>query len=155
MSARSATRRITRQRGVAAIEFAILVPVLLILLTAPLYVGRVLWHYTVVQKAAHDAARYLSTVPEAEMRSIALAPSAAALADSIIQAELADLNTGSGPPSVTVMCNGRACSGVTAWSTVSVYIETEMRDPFFGTGYGGVDGLVITADVQMKYIGTK
>jgi Flp pilus assembly protein TadG len=47
----------TRQRGVAAVEFAILVPLLLILLTAPLYIGRVLWHYTVIHKAAHDAAR--------------------------------------------------------------------------------------------------
>jgi hypothetical protein len=148
-------RSCRRQRGVAAVEFAILVPLLLILLSAPLYIGRVLWHYTVVQKAAHDAARYLSTVPEAEMRSIALAPSAAALADSIVQAELADLNTGSGPPIVTVLCNGRACGGIIVWNTVSVTIDAEMRDPFFGTGYGGVDGLVITADVQMKYIGTK
>jgi Flp pilus assembly protein TadG len=149
-------RSSTRQRGVAAVEFAILVPLLLILLTAPLYIGRVLWHYTVVQKAAHDAARYLSTVPEAEMRSTALAPGAAAFADSIIQAELGDLHTGSVPPVVTVACNGgRICSGVTAWSTVSVAIEAEMKDPFFGTGYAGVDGLVITADVQMKYIGSK
>ena len=155
MSARPSTRRMTRQRGVAAVEFAILVPVLLILLMAPLYIGRVLWHYTVVQKAAHDAARYLSTVPEAEMRTIALAPGAAALADSIIQAELADLNTGSGPPLVGIKCNGNPCGGITPWSTVAVNIQAEMRDPFFGTTYGGVDGVVITADVQMKYIGTK
>jgi len=148
-------RSCRRQRGVAAVEFAILVPLLLILLSAPLYIGRVLWHYTVVQKAAHDAARYLSTVPEAEMRSTALAPGAAAFADSIIQAELADLNTGSVPPLVSVKCNDRACGGIIVWSTVSVTIDAEIKDPFFGTGYGGVDGLVLTADVQMKYIGSK
>jgi Flp pilus assembly protein TadG len=145
----------TRQRGVAAVEFAILVPLLLILLTAPLYIGRVLWHYTVIHKAAHDAARYLSTVPIAEMRSTSLAPGAAAFADSIIQAELAGLNTGSVPPLVGIKCNGNPCGGITPWSTVAVNIQAEMTDPFFGTSYGGDDGLVITADVQMKYIGSK
>jgi hypothetical protein len=148
-------RSCARQRGVAAVEFAILVPLLLILLTAPLYIGRVLWHYTVIQKAAHDGARYLATVPEAEMRSTALAPGAAAFAENIVQAELADLNTGSVPPAVGIRCNGIPCTGINPWTTVAISIQTEMKDPFFGTGYGGDDGLVINADVQMKYIGTK
>lgn len=145
-----------RQHGVAAVEFALLLPLLLVLLAAPLFIGRVLWHYTVLQKAAHDAARYLSTVPEAEMRTQTLAPLAADLAEAIVDAELADLNTGSEPPIVTIKCNnGNKCGGVTPWTSVAVHIETEMHDPFFSAGFGGDDGLAIAADVTLDYIGTK
>lgn len=143
------------QRGVAAVEFAILLTLLTVLLAAPLFIGRVLWHYTVIEKAAHDAVRYLSTVPEAEMRTQSLAPLAADLAELIIQAELADLNTGSEPPLVTVKCNGNACGGNVAWSTVAVHIEAEMHDPFFGNAFGGENGIVLSSDASMNYIGTR
>jgi Flp pilus assembly protein TadG len=147
--------RRTRQCGVAAVEFAVLVPILVVLLSAPLLIGRVLWHYTVIQKAAHDATRYLSMVPEAEMRSQDMASKAADVARVIAEAELTDLNTGASAPIVTIKCNGNTCGGVTPWSNVSVYIETEMRDPLFNSRYSGPDGIPIHADVKMNYIGTK
>jgi hypothetical protein len=152
---RPPTGRRRRQRGVAAVEFAILVPALIVLLSAPLFIGRVLWHYTVVQKAAHDATRYLATVPEAEMRSSTLAPVAAALANDIVAAELADLYPRAAPPVLTIKCNGNTCGGATPWSTVGVRIEMELHDPFFDISYGGDDGMLITAEVQMNYIGTR
>lgn len=140
--------------GVAAVEFAILLPLLVILLGAPLFIGRILWHYTVAQKAAHDAARYLSSVSEAEIKTPALAPAAVAVARDIANAELADLNPGPYPPSVTITCDAALCDGYSVPTTVRVIVRMEMHDPFFATQYAG-DGLLISADVQMSFLGTK
>ena len=56
----AAQRGARRQRGIAAVELALVLPVLFILVMFPLYLGRVYWHYTAIQYAAQDAARYLS-----------------------------------------------------------------------------------------------
>jgi Flp pilus assembly protein TadG len=141
--------------GVAAVEFAILLPLLFVLLSAPLYIGRVLWHYTVVQKAAHDAARYLASVPESEMRTNGLAQNAAALAREIVAAELGDLNPGPTPPDIAVQCNHSSCNSITAWTSVQVTVQVEMHDPFLGSSLDSLDGLPLTGDVQMRYIGTR
>jgi Flp pilus assembly protein TadG len=47
-----------RQRGVATIEFAICVPVLLLLMLATAEVGRMLIQYNTLSKAVRDGARY-------------------------------------------------------------------------------------------------
>jgi Flp pilus assembly protein TadG len=143
------------RRGIAAVEFAILVPILVVLISAPLFIGRVLWHYTAAQKAAHDAARFLSTVSEGEMRTQGLAASSVAVARDIVAAELADLNNGSYPPSVFIQCDGLGCDGLVMPVTVRVTVRMEMMDPFFGISAGSEYGLLISADVQMSYIGSK
>jgi hypothetical protein len=48
------------QRGVAAIELAILLPLLVLIFTGMIEYGRLMWHYDVLAKATRDAARYLS-----------------------------------------------------------------------------------------------
>lgn len=145
----------TNHRGVAAVEFAILLTLLVILLAAPLYLGRVLWHYTVIQKAAHDAALYLSTVPEAEMRTPALIVAATKLANDLVDAELSDLPSGFYPPTVTVDCDGWTCDGYLTPTRVGVKIHMRVQDPFFESDYGGYDGFLISADAQMAYIGAQ
>jgi hypothetical protein len=144
-----------RQAGVAAVEFAILLPLMFVLLSAPLFIGRVMWHYTVAQKAAHDAVRYLATVSEAEMRTPALITSAVAAARAIASAELAELNPGPYPPSVIILCDAAGCDGFTMPTTVRVTVRMEMHDPFFPTEFGGDYGLFIAGDAQMSYLGTK
>jgi Flp pilus assembly protein TadG len=141
-------------RGVAAVEFAILLPLLVILLSMPLYLGRVMWHYTAAQKSAHDAAQYLASIPDADMRSPILAPPAAAVARDLISAELADLNYGDYPPLVTILCDGTVCGGYTVPTMVSVNVQMRVQDPFFGIAFGD-DGFLISADSQMLYIGSQ
>lgn len=153
-NAMRSTRRAAR--GVAAVEFAIMLPILIILLSAPLYIGRVMWYYTAAQKAAHDAAQYLSTVPDAEMRSPGLISSSTAVAGDLVAAELADLNGGGAyPPSVTIQCDGVSCDGYVAPTVVRVHVRMRVQDPFFGTAFGGDEGILVSADSQMLYMGSQ
>lgn len=48
------------QRGVAVIEFALILPVLLMLLLASAELGRAFYQYNTLTKAVRDGARYLS-----------------------------------------------------------------------------------------------
>jgi len=140
-----------RQRGIAAVELALVLPILLLLLAFPLYLGRVLWHYTVIERAAQDAARYLSTIPASEIKNTALAPAVAAVASNIAAAEIAELAPGSVLPVVNINCDSATCAGITTPSTVRVSIQVQVDDIF----YSGVTGLSVplTAYVSYPYLG--
>ena len=49
-----------KQRGLAAVEFAIVVPVMLFLMLATAEIGRVFYHYNTLTKAVQTGARYAS-----------------------------------------------------------------------------------------------
>jgi TadE-like protein len=143
-----------RQRGVAAVEAALILPIFVTLLTAPVYYGRCLWHYTVAQKAAQDATRYLAQVSAAEMRSAPLAQAASNTALAIARAEIAELAPGSVMGTPSVYCDNVPCTSLVGIlpSTVGVFIRFSMRDNVFGI----IDdrfGLVITANASMRYVG--
>ena len=144
-----------RQRGVAAIEFAIVVPLFILVLAPLILYARYEWHYTVAQKAAQDAARYMSSVSAMEMRSKTLAGYAQAIAVQIAKTEMAELSPGDDIADPSVTCDGHACaqsSGAALPSTVSVYITFNLVDTFFGI-YLGPYGVPIEANVTMRYVG--
>ncbi|MGZ8320168.1 MAG: TadE/TadG family type IV pilus assembly protein, partial [Telluria sp.] len=141
---------------VAAVEMAIMLPILIMLLAVPLYYGRVFWHYTVAQKAAHDAARYLISAPLTQMRNPAQVGNALAVANAIIDAELAELNPGPYQPVVTIQCNGVTCGGLIPPSTIRINIQIAMYDPLLSSmteRYVGAYGVLINADATMRYAG--
>jgi Flp pilus assembly protein TadG len=51
-----------REQGLAAVEFAILLPVVLLIMLATAELGRALYQYNTLTKAVRDGARYLSSV---------------------------------------------------------------------------------------------
>jgi len=141
-----------RQRGVAAIEFAIVMP-LLILVLAPLILwSRYMWHYTVLQKATQDAARYMSTVSVAEMASPTRSGYAHDIAVEIARREVAELAPGSVIKNASVNCDGNDCGGGPPPQVVSVYIFFYFNDPIFGT-FLGPQGLLMKNKVTMRYVG--
>jgi Flp pilus assembly protein TadG len=143
-------RRAPRQRGLAAVELAMVLPVLVLLLMFPLYLGRVFWHYTVIQHAAQDAARYLSRVPVSEITNTTRVASVAAVAQTIVAEEMADLAPGSVAPNVEVKCGAGNCTGFTKPSTVRVFIELQIEDIFFSVY---TYPLTLSADVTYPYQG--
>jgi Flp pilus assembly protein TadG len=61
MSTRSSFIERRRSRGIATIEFAICVPVLLLLMLATAEIGRMLFQYDTLTKAVRDGARYAAS----------------------------------------------------------------------------------------------
>lgn len=152
MDIRHANRR---QGGAAAIELALVLAIFVLVLTLPVFIARVLWHYTVIQKAAQDSARYLSLVSHQEMRDPQLAPRAKALAEQIARLEMADLNPGPDAPDVQVFCGQTTCDGLGSRplpDVVRVRIEVNMYD-FFGAVGRGRYGLPLTVDYALPYLG--
>lgn len=144
-----------RQRGSAAIEAALVLPIFVLFLTFPIFYARCFWHYTVAQKAAQDATRYLSQVSAAEMRSRPLAQAASNVALQIAQTEISELAPGSVIDTPIVHCDNVPCGSLIGRvpSTVGVFITFSMHDNIFGVVPDGRYGLVITADASMRYVG--
>lgn len=157
MMARIRRMRRRGQLGVAAVELALILPILFVAMTVPLFFGRYFWHYTVAQKAAHDAARYLSTVSVREMRSSVLSATAGRIAQGIVEEELADLLPGQEAPSIEIFCGGtKQCTGYTNTAmpeTIRVRVDLNMFDNVFGAVYTGFYGLHIGVNAEVRYVG--
>lgn len=146
-----------RQRGVAAVELAIVLPVLFVLMTVPIFFARYFFHYTVVHKAAQNAARYLSTVSVREMRTPALAVAAGKIANDIAAEELADIAPGQDGPTIEVFCGPNIlCSGYGSGpmpETVAVGVHMYMFDNIFGVVNTGFYGWRIATTAEVRYVG--
>jgi Flp pilus assembly protein TadG len=57
VTARRQTRWLSRRRGAVAVEYALILPALLLFLLGIMDVGRLLWVYTTLSRAAEAAAR--------------------------------------------------------------------------------------------------
>lgn len=157
MKLATCSRVLSLQRGVAAIELAIILPILVILLALPFYFGRVFWHYTVAEKAAHDAALYLSSIPVTEMKSQARIASVVGVAKQIYDLETSELNPGDYPPTPGFFCGSFPCDGISVPDTVRVTVRMRVFDNFLSSltaGYTDEEGgIVLTADVTLPYVG--
>ena len=143
------------QAGVAAIECALLLPILLAFLTLGFFTASIFWHYTMAQKAAQDAARYLSTVSASEMMNPASALAAGNLAQEIIRREIAEVSPHSQIGTLETFCDSSNCGGKlpgTVPTTVRVNFSISMFDPS-GQVDTGWYGLPITANYTMRYVG--
>jgi hypothetical protein len=156
----SAFRKTRRwQGGGAAVELAVCLPVMIMFLAVPLFFARFCWHYTVTQKAARDAARYLSSVPKIEIlaRKTPLEEiDAALLTKSIAAIETSELNPGPSGLYIEAICDGSACLGVTTPKLVRARITTSVVDTIFPgltSSYGGTDGITYAVEVTMPYVG--
>lgn len=145
------------QDGIATVEFALILVCFVFIMMLPLYLGRVMWHYSAAQKAAHDAARYLASASVQDMSDLTRAGYVVAMANSIAAAETSDLNPGGGPVSVTSSCGqGGACGAVGAPTAVTVFVQMTVADIFFPnttTDYLGTQSTALTAAVTYPYVG--
>lgn len=143
-------RRGSRTGGVAAVEFALLIPLVVVLMTFPLYIGWYQYHVITAQTAAHNAVRYLSKIPLSEMTHPSRAPVVVAVAQQMASAMLADLRPYE-PPSITISCNNFNCSGNARPTTVSVNIQMTVDDIFFPSITQMSYPILVTA--QLPYLG--
>lgn len=104
MNARIETRKPGRQGGIAAVEFALMLFVLLLVGAGLAEFGRALWYYDAIAKGTRDAARHLSTVPTASLGG-AVGTSADIVADAASAAAVPGFTSAN----VGVACAPTAC----------------------------------------------
>lgn len=149
-----------RQHGIAAVEFAAILPVIGLLLAFILFFGRVFMHYTVALKTAGDVATFIAQARSQEMLEarpdlgeIAIV----GLARSIGATELAELNPGNGGHAILdISCDGSICRGAQVPDQIIVLISMRMYDPFLPTmllELGDMDGIWVRAEVRVRYVG--
>lgn len=140
-----------RQRGVAAVEMAIIMPVLIVMLIAPFFLAIYFWHYSAIYKTAYSGARFLSTVSAHELTSPELSEVMEDQVRKIISDGLSDLHPAA-RPLVEVQCDGMTC-GDGPPQEVLVRVRLRLLDEYFGSFYTGDRGLLIQATVRMRYVG--
>lgn len=148
-------RSASRQKGTAAIEFAVLLPFLVLIFANILFLGKIFWHYTVAQKIAHDMARHMSTQPAYTFTSYTGTTAALNIAYEIARQEGADLNTGGLPPAYFVLCGKVNCAGMAVPATVTGVVQMRLYNSVPGLNYlsGETEGYLIQTFVTMPYVG--
>lgn len=144
-------------KGSVAVEMALILPLFLVLLAGPLYIARAAWCYSVGQKAAHDATRYIATATQAELRTggggfnEARVP---AIARWIAQQELGEIVQFTDSIVITIQCDGDGC-GLLAPAKVRTGVQIGLHDHVLGDltmDYLGSAGMTISSEVTMRYV---
>ena len=102
-----------RQRGVAAIEFALVIGLLILVLGGIFEIGRALWQYDALLKATRDGARYLS-------HAALLDSSTQTTASNLVVAAASSANvSGFSNGNVSITCD-TACNANPTYVTVRI-----------------------------------
>ncbi|GGY93183.1 TadE/TadG family type IV pilus assembly protein [Pseudoduganella plicata] len=121
------------QRGVVAVEAALLIAATLFLLPVLLYVSQVVYHAIVLDKAVYAAARIVAALPDAAYAPTAASETLPALGSGYIN-EAADEAGLQGTPAgrSTINCDGRTCQhGLPVMMTVNTSVH--YADTVFGS----------------------
>lgn len=146
----------TPQRGIALIEFSLVLIFTTIAVLGVSFLARGLWHATVLHKAAYQAARMAAAMPEDVFRNDIAETVIPAVGTSIFREIVADAGLEMVPPEsrVIVSCDTGACTTVMpdriVVSTQIVYV-----DPLFGHSVpvmaGVKHGIIIDAVARVPY----
>lgn len=146
-------------QGSVAVEMAIILPIFLVLLAAPLFLAIVFWCYSAGEKAAHDAARYLSTATPAEMLTSGGGFEEAPVATTarwIAQQELAGVLPLSDSILIVIECNASTACGDAIPAMVRVKVQIRVHDKLFEPiTIDYLDGaqMKLISDVTIRYVG--
>lgn len=164
---RRSRQLIRNENGSVAIEFvAVFITIFLPLLVGALFFGRFFWHYTVAEKAAHDAARFLASASPTELQTQCQNPyydaCVVSAARALARAEISELNPGSSFPQVFVECGDKGCLVAKKSplpTVINVYINMTVEDPIFTemssmfTGDNSDIAIPINATGRSYYVG--
>jgi Flp pilus assembly protein TadG len=144
-------------RGSIAVECALIMPIFLLLFSAVLFLGKIFWHYTVLEKAAQDSAAFLARVSIEDIRSANTGgenPIATATRQ-IALAEVAELLPGDSMASVNVLCDDLYCDGGSTPTAITVVIRATMVDPLWSSillDYGLGGDILLTATASTDFL---
>lgn len=142
-----------RVKGVAAVEMALVLIPLLLIIAGIVEFGRTLWYYNALTKAARDGARMMSMAPEATIKTDSIYGAVAAQALVLNTAISANVPNASTNLTTTVACDNAPCVNGNApeYVMVSVSYDVHIGDwfPFIGN-----DGWDVTFEpmTTMRYM---
>jgi Flp pilus assembly protein TadG len=151
------------QIGSVAVEFALILPIMLMLMFAMLQFGRIFWQYNVVQKATTDAARFLAAMPAIDMQNSGTAHNARAMAQQMVAdaAEAASIRPRVDPQNVLVefwcadnTINTCSYSNSPSAQVTRVKVSYDMgltNDGYyeFGLTWAGVGSIILHTESKM------
>lgn len=144
------------QHGIVAIEFAVVLLLLLMLLPATLFFGRVFWQYNTLQKACHDAARYMASVPLVDMRNATAYAAAVATTQQMVVDALDAARVSSDRGVADVNCRPLGCGqAIAAPTTIELTMAIVVHDDIFSSfsnDWLGSDGIGLVADITVPYV---
>lgn len=132
MSAGAAPRA---QAGIVAVEFALVLVLMFVMLAMTLAAARLFWHYTVLQKAGNDALRYLTSVPAIEIMDTATSQAAMATARAMVDSAVAAAKLDTAPGLIDIVCQPNPCGtagGRPATIQLRMYVPLE---PYLLSGF--------------------
>lgn len=146
------------QRGVAAVELALLLPMLLTLLAVMLLFVRAFLSYNIMQNAAHHAARYMASIPPADMGNFTRRTAAVAVARTLVQdaAAAAGLPVFPAPTMIGVFCGAVPCDLDTSTPATVRVLVSSLALPLdvlagFSGEFGDGGGIHVRLDVTVPY----
>lgn len=126
-------RMVRRQRGIAAVELALIMIFTGFLLPVIFLFARVFYHYNVIKQATQDAANYMASVPRIEMYTSGGMTLVQARSRQMVINGIAE--AGITPPEdliITVRCNNNStCSWATDVQDVQVDATFILADDFW------------------------
>lgn len=152
--------RARAQRGVATIEFALILSLLFVLMGFTLLFGRALMQYQTMLSAANAAASYMSMIPAQDITNPTKVAAASATAQGIVNQAVAAAGLNAMPSSVGVGCFSGSlpypvpCVGNTAKPTqILVSMNVSLWDQLLGglTFFGAYDPIVISVAATVPY----
>ena len=145
-------RPVLVQRGVVAIEVALLILPCFFLLPTMLYFARMTLHSIVLQQAAQNSGRYLASVPPEDMTDAARQAVVLDVAGRIVSDSVTGAHLDNQPQTVIFVCQNNPCSQHT-YSTLPALVDTHITlffsDPIF-MGVGGFADLSGQSTLQYQ-----
>ena len=121
-----------RERGAAAVEFALIMIFTFFLLPAVFLFARVFYHYNIIKQATQDAANAMAATPRIEMMTYGGVAAAEARAKRMVLEAIT--SAGIYPPdtfAVGVYCNGGTCTPSPPITGIRVFAQFSLFDAFW------------------------
>lgn len=149
-------RKLATQHGVAAVEFALIVFVLLLIIAGIVEFGRAFWYYDALSKGTRNAARMLSATPTVNLGTAVAADLQTIVVDSAEKARIPSFTSAN----VSYSCAPIACSAATSPGSID-YVTVQATYtlvigslvPFISsTGVAPLWTVTFTPYTTMKYM---
>jgi Flp pilus assembly protein TadG len=126
-------RMVRRQRGIAAVELALIMMLTGFVMPVIFLFARVFYHYNVIKQATQDAANFMASVPRIELKTSAGMAAAQARSRELVRNGISE--AGITPPEdliIDVRCNNNStCSWATEVQDVRVEATFILVDGFW------------------------